>query len=410
MAKSTTAIGATKAPSARGAQRTEQIIRAATFLFQEHGYQNVSIDQIGAAVGLTGPAVYRHFKGKHDVLARALEAQAADVEGLYAVAQAEGTAAARLQRYLDGLSDLTANRDEATLWRREQQHLQPEERIRLDGLFELNQKRLAGLLIDANPAMTARHAEFTGHTILSMFSNTPSIVGSLSPQRLMYLQGALVQAMIAAPLPEPGPTSVPATLPVQRRPAGRRERILEASARLFGERGFYGVSIDDIAKASEVSLATLYQNVTGKTQVLKAILERGAEGLLYVTADALAFAATPDAVLDTLIRTYVRQAFGVHGRLMHILASDLLYLTPEEQDALRETQREYVAEWIDAICTLNKALTPADARALTQAVIGVVTDVSKTPRLRARPGIAEELVVLAHAMVRLSAEDAPVGQ
>jgi AcrR family transcriptional regulator len=273
----------------------------------------------------------------------------------------------------------------------------------------MHQERLAGLLAEAHPSVTKHRAELIGYTLLSMFSNTPSITGSLSSQRLVHLQKALVRSMIQAPLPEPGPASVPAAVPVLRRPAGRRERILEASTRLFDERGFYGVSIDDIAKASEMSLATLYQNVTGKTQVLKAILERGAEGLLYVTSDALALAKTPDDVLDALILTYVRQALGVHGRLMHILANDLLYLSPEEQDDLRETQREYVAEWIEAICALNHDSTPADARALTQAVIGVVTDVSQTPRLRARPGIADELAALALAMVRLSGEDQPPG-
>ncbi|WP_368072709.1 TetR family transcriptional regulator [Gordonia sp. UCD-TK1] len=38
-------------------QRSAQIVRAATRLFQDAGFRNVSIEQIGAAVGLTGPAV-----------------------------------------------------------------------------------------------------------------------------------------------------------------------------------------------------------------------------------------------------------------------------------------------------------------------------------------------------------------
>lgn len=409
MATSTSTGSEQKTPSARGAHRAEQIIRAATILFQDNGYQNVSIDQIGAAVGLTGPAVYRHFKGKHDILARALEVQTALVDGLFAASRAEATADKRLQSFIDGLSDLTANSDAATLWRREQQHLKPEQRDTFSEAFTQNQERIAALLMEAHPESTAHHADLIGYTVLAMFSNTPSIRGALSAQRLMHLQRSLAHVMIQTSLPDPGPTSPAAPEHIQRRPAGRRERILEASARLFDERGFYGVPIDDIAKASEMSLATLYQSVTGKTQVLKAILERGAEGLLYVTADALALANTPAEVLDGLVRTYIRQALGVHGRLMHILANDLLYLTTDEQDDLRETQREYVAEWIEAICSLNETVTPADARALAQAVIGVITDVSQTPRLRARPGIADELAALAHAMVHLSGEDQPPG-
>jgi hypothetical protein len=90
---------------------------------------------------------------------------------------------------------------------------------------------------------------------------------------------------------------------------------------------------------------------------------------------------------------------GLYGRIMHILAADLLYLPAEEQSALRNAQREYVSEWVEAIETLSDGLTSADARALTQAAIGVITDVSQNPRLRQRPGFAEELAVLMRAMV-----------
>jgi len=387
-------------PSSRGGQRPEQIIRAATLLFQDNGYQNVSIDQIGSAVGLTGPAVYRHFKSKHDILVQALMTQTALVDGVYQSAvQAGGTPADQLRRYLAGLADLTVDADEATLWRREGRHLDEEARERFNGYFARNQDRLATLIAAAEPTVSDRQAELLGYATLSLFSNTPLIRGNLTDERLLEIQSAAARAIITCRLPEPGPDAEAGVIPVPRRPAGRRERILEASARLFEEHGFYGVPIDSIAKASEMSVATLYQVVAGKTQVLRAILERGAEGLLYVTADALATATTPAEVLDALIRTYVRQASGVHGRLMQILATDLLYLSQEDQDALRETQREYLAEWAEAITSAADTLTSSDARALAQAAISVLTDITQNPQFRVRPGITDELIALAHAMV-----------
>lgn len=392
--------GAAPSLSARGSQRTEQIARAAAHLFQDLGYQNVSIDQIGAAVGLTGPAVYRHFKGKYAILVRALQGQTDMVAELEATADRTGsTPREQLDLFLEGLGDLTANGDEATLWRRERRHLRPAEFELFRDYFAANRDYIAAKIIAADPAIDERKAELLGFAVLTMYSNTPDIRGHLSPERLMEIQAALARTIIECPLPDPSPDAVALPPAVPRRPAGRRERIIDASTRLFEERGFYDVRIDDIAKASEMSVATLYQHVTGKAQVLRAILERGAEGLLYVTADALAHATTAQEVLDALIRTYIRQALGVHGRIMHILATDLLYLSDEEQSALRETQREYVAEWVQAICELADDLTTADARALAQAVIGVVTDVSQLPQFRQRPGIAEELTALATAMV-----------
>ena len=49
------------------------ILDAATELFSEQGFSETGIDEIGAAVGITGPAVYRHFSGKHDLLVAVIE-------------------------------------------------------------------------------------------------------------------------------------------------------------------------------------------------------------------------------------------------------------------------------------------------------------------------------------------------
>ena len=50
----------------RPRDRKQQILAAAGELFREHGYHNVSVAQVAAAVGITAPALYRHFKNKPD--------------------------------------------------------------------------------------------------------------------------------------------------------------------------------------------------------------------------------------------------------------------------------------------------------------------------------------------------------
>jgi AcrR family transcriptional regulator len=49
--------------------RDRQILDAAAKLFYERGYHAVKVDEIGAMVGVTGPALYRHFSGKDHLLA-----------------------------------------------------------------------------------------------------------------------------------------------------------------------------------------------------------------------------------------------------------------------------------------------------------------------------------------------------
>jgi AcrR family transcriptional regulator len=48
--------------------RHEQILAAAAELLRNRSYHAVAIDEIGEAAGITGPAVYRHFKSKSDIL------------------------------------------------------------------------------------------------------------------------------------------------------------------------------------------------------------------------------------------------------------------------------------------------------------------------------------------------------
>ncbi|TAM66424.1 MAG: TetR/AcrR family transcriptional regulator [Mycobacterium sp.] len=52
--------------------RREAILSAAAALFAAKGFSGVSVDDIGAAVGIAGPSVYNHFASKTDILAAAM--------------------------------------------------------------------------------------------------------------------------------------------------------------------------------------------------------------------------------------------------------------------------------------------------------------------------------------------------
>ena len=49
--------------------REREILDAAAALFYEKGFPGVGMDEIGQRVGVSGPAIYRHFKGKDELLA-----------------------------------------------------------------------------------------------------------------------------------------------------------------------------------------------------------------------------------------------------------------------------------------------------------------------------------------------------
>ncbi len=70
-ARKTTAGASTKRRS--GGLRREMIISAAAELFRKKSYRGTSIEDIGTAVGTSGPAIYRHFPSKEAILVELLE-------------------------------------------------------------------------------------------------------------------------------------------------------------------------------------------------------------------------------------------------------------------------------------------------------------------------------------------------
>ena len=73
MAKAASIRSVARKPGRRPPLRREMIVAAAAELFHERGYRGTSIEDIGAAVGMTGPAIYRHFASKEALLTELLE-------------------------------------------------------------------------------------------------------------------------------------------------------------------------------------------------------------------------------------------------------------------------------------------------------------------------------------------------
>lgn len=56
------------APTTAADRRRAAIIALAAKLFDEHGYANVSMEQIALAAGLAKPSLYHYFRGKDEIL------------------------------------------------------------------------------------------------------------------------------------------------------------------------------------------------------------------------------------------------------------------------------------------------------------------------------------------------------
>jgi AcrR family transcriptional regulator len=75
-----------------------------------------------------------------------------------------------------------------------------------------------------------------------------------------------------------------------------RERILCEATRLFGERGFGGVALRDIAKACDIPLSTLSSHFALKRSLQEVVFQRAVEIIAHAGIDEALQGLAPHAV------------------------------------------------------------------------------------------------------------------
>ncbi|MDQ0612916.1 AcrR family transcriptional regulator [Microbacterium sp. W4I4] len=182
--------------------------------------------------------------------------------------------------------------------------------------------------------------------------------------------------------------------------AERTDAILVAAAQLFAERGYSGVSLEEIGAAVGVSGPAVYRHFAGKQALLGALLIGVSERLVAGGLDVSSAAASAERRMQDLVGFHVDFALG-NADVIRVQDRDLAYLSPEGRADVRRLQRAYIELWIDALA----ALVDEDRDALrlrVQACFGLLnsTPHSTTAALRERVDTAALLAAMALAALR----------
>ncbi|MET7637770.1 TetR/AcrR family transcriptional regulator [Streptomyces sp. NPDC005438] len=165
----------------------------------------------------------------------------------------------------------------------------------------------------------------------------------------------------------------------------RREQILREAARLFAERGFHGVGVDEIGAAVGISGPGLYRHFAGKDAMLSELLvgisERLHEGGCQRLAESEEAQLAPEATLDALIRGHIE--FALDDRALITLHDrELDRLRPADRRRVRQLQRQYVELWVQVVRAVYPRLPELEARVAVHSVFGLL---NSTPHLSGRP-------------------------
>ncbi|MET9775701.1 TetR/AcrR family transcriptional regulator [Streptomyces sp. NPDC006367] len=200
----------------------------------------------------------------------------------------------------------------------------------------------------------------------------------------------------------------------------RREQILKEAARLFAERGFHGVGVDEIGAAVGISGPGLYRHFPGKDAMLAELLIGISDSLLTGAKRRLAEAegaagpgagtggarsggagsggAGPEAVLDSLIEGHID--FALDDRpLITLHDRELDRLRDADRRMVRQLQRQYVELWVGVVREVYPDVAEPSARSAVHSVFGLLNSTPHLGRPGSLPGRAATADLL-HRMAR----------
>ena len=174
--------------------RREQILATAADLFAERGFHGVSVADLGAACGISGPALYRHFPSKDAMLAEMLVSISEELlaVGRERVREAEGPHEA-LHALVNWHIDFAlTNKALIVVQDRDWSSLNDDARERVRDL----QRRYVELWVDqlreVHRGLPADRARAMSHAVFGLLNSTPhSALVSEAEMRSMLEQMAL---------------------------------------------------------------------------------------------------------------------------------------------------------------------------------------------------------------------------
>jgi AcrR family transcriptional regulator len=373
--------------------RRAQLLASTARLFRRHGFNGVGIDDIGAAAGISGPAIYRYFSGKQALLAAILDSYLDRFEQqLDALRNGGGQSPLQAAWVSTGLADP----DGLVVYLRQQSWLLPADLARVID----RQSRLgsgdaiaaadSGHFPRAADLLRARAA--AGALISVAFATSPG--AHLSYRVAMEMTRAALDVRLPSSADLPTPLALAAA---GVRHASRREAILSVATRLICERGFRGVTLRDIGAEVGITASAVHRHFDSKEHLLAAAFHRGGEQIAGGIAVALSKSADAPTAIRAILRGYAHLA--VDCRDLIVISATELHSLPEEQQRLRRrSQRMFQDELRHQLALAHPAFTRGEASLRARAAFASVNEALIDDRLMSRPELADELATLALAI------------
>ncbi|MBK1782765.1 TetR/AcrR family transcriptional regulator [Prauserella cavernicola] len=383
----------------RRSDRKSQLATIAAELFCERGYYTVGLSEIATEAGITGPAIYKHFRNKQAILAHAAAEISGAIDTVLADVPSDGAPWERIDRVVRDLCALVVERRHGVqLYQWERRYLDEPEHARFTATITALVARVADLLGEARTHLPAADRTTLAAAACSAIASLSTHRTQISPRAASAGLRSLALGVLATGLPPRLTGAV--TEPPHPGELGefvtRRERLLVSALRPFRERGFHAVTMDDIGAAAGIGGSSVYRHFPSKADLLAAVYYRAAERLAVATSTAIEGAREPGEALRGLVDAYVGYAYG-DSDLAAVYLSEYGNLPADDRRALRKVQREHVEQWVRLVVAVREDTHAASARLAVHAALNIVHDLSMARRRHADADQLKHLVFAALA-------------
>ena len=206
--------GGPEAQAAPGTQRSQAkelrrqaLLTAAASLFAKDGFNRVSLEDLGAAAGVSGPAVYRHFRGKQAVLGDLLLTVSRELldGGLRVVAETTDPLAA-LRRLVAFQVDFALGKpDVIRVQDRDFSNLTEKDQAEVRTLQRNYVELWVEVLARLHPATDAAELRMRAHATFGLINSTPHSVRSHGRKIAARSAGPVLESMALAALTAEAP-------------------------------------------------------------------------------------------------------------------------------------------------------------------------------------------------------------
>ncbi|GAA4387974.1 TetR/AcrR family transcriptional regulator [Tsukamurella soli] len=380
----------------RPKDRRAQIAQAAAADFSRRGYHGVGIEDIAAALDISGPAVYRHFPNKYALLEHAIttlsdamcDAVSSAIDG-----DRDASPSDRLDAALAAILEVSfERRNTGGLFRWEQRILEADDRARI-------RKQLNEMISDITDVADQVYPAVPRSDMELRAVAATSVLGSVTAHRTVLAQRKADIVLLEAarslfdPAPVPAAVYRPPTDPEPGSAGTRAEQLLDCAVELFFAKGYHSVSMGQIGTAAGIVPSGVYRYFPGKAAILVGVLDRAAAGVAQAIESATSEDGDPRAVVDELCEAYVRLSFTA-SKVMTVYFREIGNVPDAERRRLAALQRENIGRYAAAVCGVRPELSSAEATYLVHAAFAVVFDVGRTRRFDPAPEFQELLLGL----------------